>query len=101
MQKYERWVLSPTRGELADLLTVKDPNPPELPKEVVVLLRRARRHCGAILKVLPVADEFDCAARRCDGFADEIDELLQKYNYAIPFKDNDYWEWEWQQQMNG
>ena len=97
MKKYNRRALSLTRGELADLLTVKDPNPFELPKEVVVLLRRARRHCGAIVKFLPWHG-FECVAMQCDNFADEIDELLQKYNCSIPFNGFDYWEWEWEWQ---
>ena len=41
MQKHDRRALSPTRDELAELVAVKDPNPPKLPEDVVKLLRRA------------------------------------------------------------
>ena len=95
MQKHNRRVLSPSREEFAELAVVIDPNPPELPKEVVVLLRQARRYCGQIIKTLP-HDEYECVAMQCDWFADSIDELLQKYYYSIPAFRYDYWDWEQQ-----
>lgn len=58
MQKYNRRVLSPTRDEFA-VLTFVDPHPPELPEEVVYLLRRARQQCRDIAKALP-SDEYYC-----------------------------------------
>ena len=95
MQKHNRRVLSPSREEFAELAVVIDPNPPELPKEVVVLLRQARRYCGQIIKTLR-HDEYECVAMQCDYFADSIDELLQKYCYSISARGYDCWEWEQQ-----
>lgn len=95
MQKHNRRVLYPTREEFAALAVVIDPNPPELPKDVVVLLRRARRYCGSIVKALP-HDQYECVAMQCDFFEDAIDELLQKYCYSTPARRYDYWEYETQ-----
>ena len=94
MQTHNRRSLSPTRDEVAELVTVTDPSPPELPKDVVDLLRHARRYCRTITRHLPY-EQFDCIVRQCGEFEDEIDELLQKYNYSIPAGRFDYWYWEW------
>lgn len=94
MQKYNRRSLSPTRGELAALLTVVDPNHPQLPEEIVDLLRRARQHCRDIAKALP-EDEYYCVMYKCGDFEEEIDELLQKYCYSMPEGRFDYWQHEW------
>lgn len=96
MQKYNRRVLSPTRDEFA-VLTFVDPHPPELPEEVVYLLRRARQQCRDIAKALP-SDEYYCVLYKCGNFEDEIDELLQKYCYSTPAGRLDCWDWQrwWQ-----
>jgi len=94
MQKHNRRTIFPTRDEVAEFVTVTDPYPPELPEEVVDLLRRARQHCLDIAKALP-DNEYYCVLYKCGDFKDEIDEMLQKYCYSMPAGTFDYWDWEW------
>ncbi|MCX7144195.1 MAG: hypothetical protein NT123_24795 [Proteobacteria bacterium] len=94
MQKYDRRSQSPTRDEVAELVAVTDPTPPELPEEVVDLLRRARQHCKDIARAVPY-NKYDCIMYKCGNFEDEIDELLQKYCYSMPEGRFDYWQSEW------
>jgi len=94
MQTHNRRALSPTRDEVAELVTIVDPHPPELPEDVVDLLRRARRYCRDLTKSLP-EDDYYCIRYQCGNFEEAIDELLQKYNYSMPAGRFDYWQYEW------
>ena len=101
MQKQNRRALSPTRDELAELVTIVDPHPPELPEDVVDLLRRARRYCKSLIDHLPREEQFECMARQVGDFEESIDELLQKYNYSMPARRLGYGHWEGWREVYG
>lgn len=101
MQTHNRRALSPTRDEVAELVTIVDPNPPELPQDVVVLLRRARRYCKSLIDHLPEEEKFECMVRQCGEFEESIDEVLQKYNYSMPARRLDHGVWEWWRETYG
>ena len=95
MQKHNRRALCPSRDEVAGLTEVKHPNPPELPADVVDELRRARNHFFRIAQTIEdeayaVEWNREGIAWDCTYHAEDIQLLLEKYNYAIgdpPF----YW----------
>jgi len=95
MQKHNRRALVPTRQELAELIAIKDPNPPELPKDVVDLLRGLRHEFAWIFDALR-RDGLEREADHLgilfelDMYVDSVDELLQKYNYFIGTRPHDY-----------
>ncbi len=101
MQPHNRRALSQTRDEVAELVTIVDLNPPELPEDVVDLLRRARRYCKSLIDHLPEEEQFECMVQQCSDFEESIDELLQKYNYSMPAERLNYGVWEWWRTVYG
>jgi len=87
MQKHNRRFLLPTPEEVAELSSLKESRPPELPASVVAALRRARDHFGAIAE--SITDEiYECEGNRagvsidCDQHAGDIDYLLSVLHYS-------------------
>lgn len=87
MRKNNRKGLFPKPREVAELASLREPSPAELPAAVVEALRRARDQFSRIAEsITDVA--YECKGNRagvsidCDLHADEIDFLLSKLRYS-------------------